>query len=88
MYTTVHLPLFIAESITGKIVPPYHVLQVLLNEDLIKVNQDPLKEGGSRIGSYNCPQGPQYCQIWAKKLHPPGTYAVAMYNSVSVMKLQ
>ena len=55
--------------------------QVLLNRNLIAVNQDKLGKGGNRIGTYDCPQGSEYCQVWAKELSG-GSYAVAFYNSV------
>ena len=52
------------------------------------MNQDSLGMGGNMVGTYSngsctTPQG-VVCEIWAKNL-VNGSYAVALYNSVSTL---
>jgi len=56
---------------------------IVLNNEVIAVNQDPLKKAGDRVFAINCGEASNItCQVWAKPL-ANGSYALALYNSGS-----
>ncbi|XP_065911762.1 uncharacterized protein [Dysidea avara] len=54
--------------------------EILLNAEMISVHQDKLGKAGDRVGGWDCSEGKERCQIWAKPLND-GSVAVALFNS-------